>query len=336
MRFLFWIILCFPYLLYANDSAYYCSEAAKAEKVSPLLSIGLYEKCLETNLEKKYEKIAVPKLFDLYYKNSKIEEIIILGKEYTLDPNREKKLQALYRKLAKSIGMEEEKFYEFVDLLLQRDPKSRDKLLGFYVQEKSVYLLNYVFAMKYKINDLESLGYIISETPDMNPTLKLAFLVKIDSKNVESTVHDISKISDLTDDQRMEILYLYGIYLQRKRRYKMSARYFRMSASYEKEHKGFHKMGILEASKSLFITGKRKEACELLLEKRIYVQNESDEFMNLYCNMETREKLESIKPAIQVLSEKESGTIFRSFLSFDGPKKAKDKSQKEANQNESP
>ena len=94
-----------------------------------------------------------------------------------------------------------------------------------------------------------------------------------------------------------------------------------MSASYENKREGFIKMGILEASKSLFITGKRKESCELLHGNEIYVQNESDEFMKFYCNIDTRNQLVEMKSSLELLAKKDSGLIFRSYLNFGGKQK---------------
>ena len=293
---------------------YYITQAKKIEKSSVLFSIPLYEKALEMELSQKEKSFIIGKLFDLYLNYSKIEEIFILTKNHEIDKSREIKLNHLYKTLAHNINMQEEKFKDFIECLLSKDYHSQKKLLNYYAEERSIYVLNYIFAIKYKLQDFESLGYLISEAPDMPPSLRLAYLIKTNSKETEKKIKEFAKISELTDDQRMEILFLYGAYLQKKRRYKQSARYFRMSASFDKKNTNFAKMGIVEAAKSLFINGKGQEGCELLEGKKIQVQTESDELLNLYCNKKIQKDLNKYLPAIEVLAKQESGVIFRSYL----------------------
>jgi hypothetical protein len=318
-RIIFIVIFFWVSESFSQEASYYLEQAGKIQRKSGFFAIALFEKALEMELNSKQKSIVIGKLFDLYLRNAKIEEIMLLGKEHELDKAREAKLKHLNNTLARNIGMEEAHFKEFIECLLSKDYNSRKKLLGFYVADKSIYILNYIFAIKYKLKDYESLGYLISEAPDMSPSLRLAYLIKTNSKDVERKLRDFSRISDLTDDQRMELLFLYGIHLQKQRRYKQSARYFRMSASFDKRKTNYAKMGIVEAAKSLFITGKAPQACHLLGNAKINVQNETDELLKFYCDSKNPKKdLKKFEPAIEVLAQQENGILFRSYKTFYG------------------
>ncbi len=287
-------------------------EAKKIEKTSSFFSIVVYEKSLETQPEFKTQNLN--KLFDLYLTHSKLEDLILLKYNHTLDKAREERYFNLKKNLANNIGIEYDRFEEFLEIVLSKNSQNRKKLLNIFVEEKNIILLNYIFALKYKIQDFESLGYLISEAPDINPTLRLAYLIKTNSREVENKFKDFARISDLSDEQRMELLFLYGHYLQKKRKYKQSARFFRMSASYDTKKSNHLQIGIVETAKTLFMIGKSEESCKFLKGKKIFIQNEADAFIDMYCNPKKKKLLSKVELALKLLSEQESGTIFRAYF----------------------
>lgn len=299
------------FCLYAQEIGYY-EEAKKIEKVSSFFSIVVYEKSLET--EPQYKSQSLAKLFDLYLVHAKLEDLILLKQNNVLDKTREEKYLTLKKNLANNIGIDYDRFEEFLEVVLNKNSQNRKKLLNIYAEEKNAILLNYIFALKYKIQDYESLGYLISEAPDMNPTLRLAYLIKTHSREIENKFRDFAKISDLSDEQRMELLFLYGHYLQKKRKYKQSARFFRMSASYDTKKSNYIPIGIVETAKALFILGKANEGCSFLKGKKIFIQNEADAFIEIYCTPKKSKNLAKLELALKLLSEQESGLIFRAYF----------------------
>ncbi|MDX1958633.1 MAG: hypothetical protein SFU98_08680 [Leptospiraceae bacterium] len=310
--------------LVAIDKLYYYEEAQKVEKISPYLSISLYETFLNQNPPKKFRGPVLSKLFDLYIQNNKIEEFIKHVTITGLDKLRKKKAEQFKAKIAKNIGLDPVKFNTMLDLILRTDIESREELLALYQREKSVEILNYAFAIKIKMKDLDSLAYIVSELTDINPSFKIIYLIKTDSNEVLNAINNASMISDLSENQKMEILYLYGMFLRQKQKYKQSAKYFRMSASYYEDKRDYLPIGILESAKSLFLAGKKAESCDMIWNKKLLIQSESDEFLSIYCNSKQKQNLSKLKSAFQVLSERDEGLIFRKYLKITRNEDAKD------------
>lgn len=84
-----------------------------------------------------------------------------------------------------------------------------------------------------------------------------------------------------------------------------------MSATYAKKEEGLVAGEILEAAKTLFITGADKEACSLLKSK-VQIQKETDEILNLYCK--NKSGLRSVKRSIQNLAQKDDEEFYIKIL----------------------
>ncbi|HRG45299.1 MAG TPA: hypothetical protein PLX69_07645 [Leptospiraceae bacterium] len=303
--------------LVAKESTSIYNEAYRVEKISPVLAINLYEKVLEQkDISKKIERNTINRLFFLYIKFNRFEEIFIFNSKYPPDKARQKKTDQLVRNISLKLKIDESAFLEMIGIALRRDENSRKELLSIYNYYPSSYLLQYIFTIKFHTGDLDTLAYLISEIPDINPVLKLAYIMKASkvsttATSVEKAIKDAASISSLTEEQKSDILYFYGTYLRNKKKYRQSIRYFHMSATYAKKEEGFLAGEMLEAAKTLFIVGSEKEACSIL-QTKIRILKESDEILNLYCK--NKKNLKSVKRSLQNLSEKEDDPFYPKAL----------------------
>ena len=303
--------------LVARESTSIYNEAYRIEKISPVLAINLYEKVLEQkDISKKIERNTINRLFFLYLKFNRFEEVFIFNSKYPPDKARQKKTDQLVRNISLKLKIDESAFLEMIGIALRRDESSRKELLSIYNYYPSSYLLQYIFTIKFHTGDLDTLAYLISEIPDINPVLKLAYIMKASkvsttATSVEKAIKDAASISSLTEEQKSDILYFYGTYLRNKKKYRQSIRYFHMSATYAKKEEGFLAGEMLEAAKTLFIVGSEKEACSIL-QTKIRIQKESDEILNLYCK--NKKNLKSVKRSLQNLSEKEEDPFYPKAL----------------------
>ena len=303
--------------IFAKESSNIYNDAYRIEKISPVLAINLYEKILEENkLSKKNIKNTINRLFFLYIKFKRFEEIFLLNSKFPLDKIRQKKTDSLIKNISSQLKIDESAFQEMISISLRKDENSRKELLSIYNYYPNHYLLRYIFAIKFQTGDLDSLAFLISEIPDINPVLKLAYIIKASNVSttatgVEKAVKDAASISSLTDAQKSDILYFYAKYLRNIHKYRQSIRYFRMSSTYSKKEDGIVAEGMIEVAKTLFIIGKTKEACSLLQEK-INIQNESDEIIQLFCKNKTG--LLSVRRSITNLSEKDSDPVYKKAM----------------------
>ncbi len=303
--------------LAAKESSSVYNEAYRIEKISPILAMNLYEKVLEQeNIPKKIKRNTINRLFFLYIKYNRFEEVFIFNSKYPPDKTRQKKTDQLVRNISLKLKIDESAFLEMVSISLRKDENSRKELLSIYNYYPSSYLLQYIFTIKFQTGDLDSLAYLLSEIPDINPVLKLAYSMKASkvsttATSVEKAIKDAASISSLTDEQKSDILYFYGTYLRNKKKYRQSIRYFHMSASYAKKEEGLLAGEMVEAAKTLFVIGAEKEACSLI-QSKIRIQKESDEILNLFCKNKT--SLRAVKRSLINLSEKEDDPIYKKAL----------------------
>ncbi len=301
----------------AKESTNIYNEAYRIEKISPVLAINLYEKILkQEDISKKIKKNTINRLFFLYIKFNRFEEVFIFNSKYPTDKTRQKKTDQLVKNISLRLKIDESAFLEMVSISLRKDENAKKELLSIYNYYPSSYLLQYIFTIKFQTGDLDSLAYLLSEIPDINPVLKLAYIMKASkisttATSIEKAIKDAASISSLTEEQKSDILYFYGTYLRNKKKYRQSIRYFHMSASYAKKEEGFLAEEMLEAAKTLFIIGSEKEACSLI-QSKIRVQKESDEILNLFCKNKTN--LKSVKRSLLNLSEKDDDPIYKKAL----------------------
>lgn len=303
--------------VYAKESSNLYNEAYRIEKISPILAINLYESILsQDNPNKKTLRNTINRLFFLYIKFKRFEEIFVLNSKFPPDKIRQKKTESLIRSISSQLKIEESAFQEMISIALRKDENSRKELLSIYNYYPNHYLLRYMFAIKFQTGDLDSLAFLISEIPDLNPVLKLAYIIKASNVSttatgIEKAVKDAASISSLTDAQKSDILYFYAKYFRNIQKYRQSIRYFRMSSTYTKKEDGIMAEGMVEVAKTLFITGKTKEACALIQEK-INVQNESDDILQLFCK--NKSGLRSVKRSIKNLSEKDPDLFYKKAI----------------------
>jgi hypothetical protein len=311
---IFCLIYLTPFFLFAKENLYYYEEALKTEKVSSLLSIPLYEEFLKNNPPKKYSEAVVGRLFDLYILNNKYDDLIILNELHKIDKTRKKRLEELYTNLSNSFGISFDTFSILSKLAPKKDNSSLIGLLETYNVDKNKYILSYIFAIKLKLNDFESIQFILNNITDINPILKIIYYVKINSSKLKSGIEEVYRISS-TDEVKKELFFLYGIHLSKVKRFNEAIRYFRMSNSYLKnENSNNNSRASMEISKNLYIKGFSSEACEYISEKKVIINNESDEFMKIYCDLDRNKELKNILPTIKFFAKRDYNLIFKRYL----------------------
>jgi hypothetical protein len=311
---IFYLIYLIPFFLNAKENLYYYEEALKTERVSSLLSIPLYEEFLKSTPPKKYSEAVVGRLFDLYVLNNKYDDLIILNELHKIDKTRKKRLEELFTHISNSFGISLDTFSILSKLAPKKDSSSLVGLLETYNIDKNKYMLSYIFAIKLKLNDFESIQFILNNIKDINPILKIIYYVKINSSKLKSGIEEAYRTSS-TDEVKKELFFLYGIHLSKVKRFKEAIRYFRMSNSYLKnENPNNHSRASMEISKNLYIKGFSSEACENISDKKIIINNESDEFMKIYCDLDRNKELKNILPTIRFYAKRDYNLIFKRYL----------------------
>jgi hypothetical protein len=312
--YLIFLIYITPIILLGKEDLYFYEEALKTERVSSLLSIPLYEEFLKNNPPKKYSEAVVGRLFDLYMMNNKYDDLIILNEFHKIDKIRKKRLEELYIHLSNSFGISLETFSNLSNLAPRKDNNSLISLVEMYNIDRNKYMLSYIFAVKLKLNDFESIQYILNNITDINPILKIIYYVKINSTKLKSGIEEVYR-SNNTDEIKKELFFLYGIHLSRIKRFKEAIRYYRMSNSFAKnENTNNYPKATIEISKNLFIKGFSSEACKNISDKKIIINNESDEFIKIYCDSDRNKELKNILPAIKFYAKKDYNLIFKRYL----------------------
>lgn len=289
-------------------------EALKTEKVSPIFAIPLYEKFLKTDPKAKYESAVSSRLFDLYMEFYKFEDLIHLSETRKIDKMRKLRLERFYQKAAEGIGVSTEVLKDISALSTKNQFENRNNIFKVIEAQNNRKLLEYIFALKLKMGDMEFVDELLKRYSDINPLLRVIHAVKINSKYLKSIVNTYYT-SSASQNDRKEIFYMYGIYLAKNNKFKESIRYFKMSESYSEKETGTKILKATnEIAKILYVKGYPEEACKLLQNKRQNSQSESDEFMAIYCDPESSEKLKTIMPALELLAKKDSNLVIRRYL----------------------
>ena len=312
--FLLYFIFIFTTNVYTKENLFFYEEALRTEKVSPLFSLQLYETFLRQNPPKKYSTAVVFRLFDIYYNLNKTEELLILSETYTLDKSRVLRLELLYQKISKIIGLPSEELKKIIKLIINKDTDSIEALIEICKNKKNNILQNYIFALKFKMNDLESISYLIRQISDTSPIILIIFNIKENNPNLKEIIEEYVPISS-NDEYKKEIFYLYGLYLTKNRRYKEAIRFYKMSNSYNTNvNSEYVTKSTMEIAKNLYIKGNSDEACNQLSGKKLFIQNESDEFLKIFCDEERSSELIKIPNTLKFLSKRDNGIVFKRFL----------------------
>jgi len=312
--FLLYFLYLFTISLYSKENLFFYEEALRTEKVSPIFSLQLYETFLRQNPPKKYSIAVVFRLFDIYYNLNKIEEILILSETYTLDKSRLLRLDNLYQKLSKIIGLSSDELKKIIKVIINKDTNSKEALLEICKNKKNNILLNYIFALKFKMNDLDSISYLIRQISDINPIILIIYNIKENNPNLKQIIEDYNTILS-NDEYKREIFHLYGLYLTKNKRYKEAIRFYKMSNSYNtNSNSEYVTKSTMEIAKNLYIKGYYEEACLQLSKKKLFIQNESDEFIKIYCDQDRSSELIKITSTLKYLSKKDNGLVFKRFI----------------------
>jgi hypothetical protein len=304
--------------IYSSEAGKLYNEAFKVEKISPILSISLYEKTVKSNPSKKILKICLSRLFFLYSKYSMFEEIFILNDSFPEDKSRIKKTDALIEKISKKLSVDTNTFKKIINLSVKKNEESLKDLIIEYNKSPNLYTQSYIFAIKFKLNDMNSIPILISELNDVNPVLKFYYHLRISAKEtlavpVEKFFYEISSISELTNLQKADVLYFYANYLLQKKSYRQSVRYFRMSSTYSSKEEKANTDGNTEVAKIFIINGHSTKGCNYF-KKNQRIRSESDEILYLYCNKKST--LKTLRSAISNLYKKDNSEFIKKVMNY--------------------
>lgn len=316
---LFFLTILLASNLYAKVSY---STARRVEKLSPILSIVLYEDIIDHSKYKNSIRKAANRLYYLYMKYNRYEDIFILVEKYPPNRSTKRKIDILVKEISRDFGIKKEMLKEVFKLATQKDIPSRKKLLNILKHEHDdltlKYMLKYIFAIKIKIKELGTLRYIISELPILYPDFRMVYYVASREENVDKIMKELSAISDLSNAEKLDLLFYYASYLRSIGLYRMSVRFFRMSYSFSQINRAKFSINrsLIETAKTLLIAGNSKEGCNLIKGYKFPIENEGDEVLDIYCNTGRRNKrkLKALKPSLNLLSKKDNGQLYRKIL----------------------
>ncbi|MBE7412600.1 MAG: hypothetical protein L6Q54_10095 [Leptospiraceae bacterium] len=313
MSYLKWISIAFflfgpTWSISSRDAMSFYEEAYKIEKISPLLSIPLYEKAISVNTNKQVLKTCVSRLRYFYLKFGKNEEAILLRQKFGSEFVGNKNIESLIESISNEIGVSPSYLSSIAYLSSKSDEKPVHRLTEILNSNPNNKLFRFIFSLKMTLRDYSSLKKLFELNPSSEPFLKLAFLVKSEAEEADSLLDELGADEPLSLKRKSDLLYLKGMRLRSKKQMKLSARFFLMSSSYSRKDRG-----ILEAARTLIAAGKKSEGCGLI-KPSLKIENESDEILLYYCSEKSRNKLKQVRSSIQVLSEKENNLFFKRVL----------------------
>ncbi len=291
--------------VYSRDALSYYEEAYRVEKISPILSIPLYEKVLSIKPDRQVLKTSVSRLRFLYLKFGKSEEAILLRQKYGNEFAGNKKIETLVQRMSDDMGVSSSFLSNVIYLSVQRGENSINRLTQILGAEQNKKLFRFIFSLKMNLKDYNTLQKIFESYPASDPFLKAAFLVKSGAEEADAELDMLGAGEPLSLNRKSDLLYLKGMTFRNKKQMKLSARYFLMSSSYARKDRG-----LAEAAKTLIASGKKSEGCGLLTSP-IKVENESDEILSMYCTEKSLKNLRPVLPAIKILLEKDDNPFLK-------------------------
>lgn len=311
------LLMVFSGTMAAESTAALFEKAYSIEKISPRFSIPLYETVLTNQKSSsKIQRVTTKRLFYLYAKYRMYEELFILNARRPPDKTRRKYTIKIIQHIAGQLGLKPESLQKILPLAPKADTQSQKELLKLYRQDPSFHLFRYIFSIKLKINDKKGLRYYLSELSGINPVFKLVYILKFLPEKMPKYVRKYSSLVGLSNQQRMDILYLYAIYFRNQHRYRMAVRYLRSGSSFNtfNQSEKYLNRSMTEAARTLIISGRSGEGCSIIGKKKIIIQNPADQLLNLYCKKKAISKIRTLKPALLELSKRENGLFYKKIL----------------------
>jgi hypothetical protein len=315
MKYFLFLFIILSYSVVAKDHSVSYEKAYEIEKISPRFAIPLYEEIVNHTKKSSMRSTALDRLFYLYSKYNMFEDLLILNEKHQPDKNRKKRTAQIIQKMSIEMGVEEKNLANVLALAVKKEPSIKESLLESYRLTPNFNLFKYIFSIKIKTGDTDTLQYLLSELSGISPVFKIAYLLKLPNVDITKEVKQYAALSGLSNQQKMDILFFYAMYLRKIKRYKLSIRYFIMSSSFNNyKVKNFIDRSTVEASKTLIISGRSGEGCKLVSKADIMFQNESDELLDMYCKRKAILTIKRLKPSLEILAETENGIFFKKII----------------------
>ncbi len=307
MKIVFLLIIIFSSIsISANDKNLY-QKAYEIESISTLFAIPLYEQSLSSSNSKNLQKAAVSRLFYLYKKHNKLIEALLLGSKYSkIIPSKERSsvwsaIAEIYRPVK----------YDLLSsayvLAVRTNHENYPELLNFMKSAYEPKLNDFIFVVLYKRKQFETLQLLLKEDRSIStsPLYAGMIAIKLDSDGGKSFLESLDAETDRDVSFHSDLFYLLGQYYRSLGDHRFSARYFRMSGSFN-----WNERAKLESAKSLVLSGNFSEACSTF-DFKPAPNEEVGQTFYLICNKKDKSMLKEIKPSFKVLGSKEGGDFFQ-------------------------
>jgi hypothetical protein len=284
----------------AKDALQYYEAGYKLEKNTPIYSIPLYEKVLSTNADSKLKRITGTRLYYLYKRYKKYPELLSLYSRYgsllSLGKEHNNNIQDLLKYYKISI-VQFQKIYPLIQI---PDPENTSTILEILMAESSKHLFEFTYSFMIHRRQYEELRILTFYLPSSiaSNTLRIGILVKTQDDLSSDVITEYLEKEDITNAERSDILYLYGILLRKLNHIEEAIEYFNRSKTY-----GNPERGKREIAKTMVSQFRITEACKMgKFTPREF--NEADYLLTILCTA-SEKPIPELRQALNILSERE-------------------------------
>jgi hypothetical protein len=292
--------------IFASDPSSY-KHAYEMESISTLFAIPLYEQTLLSSNTKNLQKAAVSRLFYLYKKHNKVIEALLLGSKYShiISSKDKTSIWKSLTEIYKPVTYEHlTTAYVFA---LKANPENYTDFLRYLQEMREPRLFEFIYIVLYKRKQFELLKKLFEEDRSLtiSPLYEGVVTIKLNPEKGREYLASINLEGEKDNGTKSDLLYLLGQYFRSLGENDISARYFRMSASFL-----WPDRGKLESAKSLVLSGKFSEACHTF-QFSPSPNEEVSQIFYLVCVKKDKDFIREIKPSLKALGAKDGGEFFQ-------------------------
>lgn len=268
------------------------------EKNYPIYSIPVYEKVLMSNADSKLKRITGTRLYYLYKKFRKYPELISLYSKYGTLLGLGKEHSNSIQDLLKYYRITYPQYERIYPLLQVPNPENTARILEIVMEESSRNLFEFTYSFMIhneQYEELRTLTFYLPSNLSSN-ALRIGILVKTGDDLSSSVISEYLAKEDITNKERSDILYLYGILLRNQNQKEEAMEYFKSSKNY-----GNPERGNREIAKTLVSQYRITDACKLgKFAQREF--NEADHLLTILCSASSK-PIPQLRQALEILGE---------------------------------
>lgn len=280
------------------------------EKDYPIYSIPVYEKVLETNANSKLKQITGTRLYYLYKKFKKYPELLSLYSRYGRLLGLGKEHSNTVQDLLKYYKITYLQYERVYPLIQNSHPENTAQILEIIMEESSKSLFEFTYSFmihREQYEELRTLTFYLPNNLSSN-ALRIGILVKTQDDLSSSVISESLAKEDITNKERSDILYLYGILLRNQNQKEEAMEYFKSSKNY-----GNPDRGNREIAKTLVSQYRIADACKLgKFAQREF--NEADHLLTILCSASTK-PIPQLRQALEILGERKENEEYYQYAS---------------------